>query len=190
MIVVALATLFFAIKTFQKVREEVELFAKSVYGEIYDTAQVERLEFFIPPVAKYKISGYPQSDEQQFMGSIQLRNNTSVEFFLHFVLKKKQHIRTLTVGFGSGMNMKPLVTERTSGFVTKEIASFIREEYVDWHGNYHIEYAHPRTIPEGESMLVSFKAETGDPGKFQLTIEIFTDEAVKPYEKKLDVIVK
>jgi len=188
-VIAAIATLFFAIQTLREVHKEVDLFTKFVYGEIYEVAQVEKTEFFIPPIALYKISGYPQSEKPQVLESIQLQNNTPVEFFLNSVLKEKQHIRSLTVGFGLGKNTKPLVTERTGGFAAKQITSFIREEYVDWDGNYHIEYAHPRTVPKGESVLVSFKAETGDPGKYQLTIAMFTDEAVKPYKKELNVIV-
>ena len=104
-------------------------------------------------------------------------------------MSESQTLRSFVIEFDGEFKSKPQIVAITRAFVKTEISSLPREEYIDYHGNYHCEYGHARRLPKGETFVSSLKVRGTKGGKYALTATIFVAEAPHPYKGTLHVTV-
>lgn len=170
---------------------QTNLLRKQIFGEIYDVAQIEKLEFFTPEELKYKVECLPQEIDQEIsLGKeVEIPKDRVCELLIRFWVKEKQSIRRIEVGFIDDFKDKPEIIEWTRAFVAKSQGELPREVYIDWHDHLHVEYVYPRVVPKGEVFVLSFKVKGRKSGKYRLAVHIFTDETKEPYKDVLWVKV-
>jgi hypothetical protein len=181
-LIVALITLF-------KVIKQTELVRKQVFGEVYDHAQIRDLQFYLPEKQKHPVEGFRQKEDSEITigNSISITVDEERELHIQWWMAESQTLRNFIVGFGGDFKNKPKIVRSIRAFAKKEFSALPREEYIDWHGNYHCEYGHARRLPKDECFVTALKVEGTQKGKYILTIEIFVAEAPHPFEGQLEV---
>lgn len=181
-VIVALITLF-------KVSKQTELIREQVFGELYDRAQIKELQFYLPEKEKHLVEGFEQREDSETIigNSITIPVNYERELHIRWKMAESQTLRSFTIGFDGKFKNKPRIVDRTRAFVKREYSALPREEYIDYHGNYHCEYGHVRRLPKDETFVSSLKVKGVQMGQYNLTVEIFVAEAPHPFKGVLKV---
>lgn len=191
-VIVAAFALCYAIENLKKFREQTEYVRKQVFGEVFDEAQVKDLHFFLPEKRKHEVEGFEQNENQQInLGqAVTIPLGSERELHIGWTMAKGQTLRGYSLGFGEEYNSKPEILRIRRAFVKKSFQKFTREEYIDWHGDFHCEYAHKRRLPENEPFVTAVRVIGRVAGDYKLQVSVIVDEAPKPFRGELTVTVK
>jgi len=194
-LIVAVITLLKVIKQTELIRKQTDYIRKQVFGELYETAQISDLQFYIPAKWEHAVEDPNQKENDP----IELGKSTSIpvgqerELHIKWKMTESQTLRSFTIGFdipegqSSSFQNNPEVIEKTVAFVKKSFSVLPREEYIDWHGVYHCEYGHARRLPKDEAFVISLKVKGREAGKYVLNVEIQVSEAPNPFRGNLEV---
>jgi hypothetical protein len=197
-LLIAVLTLHEANKQSKQAREQTELLRRTLYGEIYETPPLKRVGF-LKPMAKYE---FKQDNRIRFnedkkvekdayiYEEVTVPKNDKVPLSITWRTGEKQSLRHVQLGFELGYNRKPRIAKRLPGWAAEEIKPLQTSEFIDLDGYYHIEYPIPRKFGKEHAFIVEFEVETGDSGKYDFYIEVYSEEAKEAFKKTLKVIVE
>jgi hypothetical protein len=198
-IIISSIVLLVAIITLIKVSNQTELLRKQVFGELYNQAQINDLQFYLPEKQKHVVEGFEQKEDAEvLLGKyISIPLGSERELHVRWKMLESQTLRSFTVGFhdkGSGQSYsfknKPEITDIIGAFIKKPQNLLPREEYIDWHGFYHCEYGHTRRFSKNDYFVSSLKVKGRQKGKYTLNVEIHVVEAPSPFIADLEVECK
>jgi hypothetical protein len=188
----------FAIGTAIYAIKQTRLLRKQIFGEIYDRAQIKDLEFFLPERRKRIVLGFENIQKEKIEIDIgktmNVKPENEIELHVKFLMGAPQKLRAITWGFADKIDTEeyenhPTITNPKRAFKVIEKQHFERELYMDWHGNWHMEFPFSRFLPKDECFVLCFIVKTSKTGKFPLVFEIRTEEAKNPYKENLWVEV-
>ena len=188
-LVVLVTTLWYVVITFGHVTKHAELLRKQVFGEVYEQAQISDVQFYLPEKQKHPVEGFEQKeDDETIIGtSVTIPVDYERELHIRWRMAESQTVRSFDIGFNGEFESKPRIVARTRAFLKSEISTLPREEYIDYHGNYHCEYGHARRLPNDETFVSSLKVKGVQRGEYVLTVSIFVAEAPHAYNGTLQV---
>jgi hypothetical protein len=169
--------------------DQTDLLRKRVFGELYSEAQIDHLCFILPEECKHRVVGFKQKENEEIdLGSyVAIPTGLERELHIRWQMSESQNIRGYSIGFQGDFRSKPLILGITRAFAKKRFQEFTREEYVDWHGDFHCEYTHHRRLPKDEHFVVAIKVRGFVEGSYNLRVAIAVEEAPKAWEGKLQV---
>jgi hypothetical protein len=181
--VVAIATLIY-------VGRQTSLLRKQLRGEVYTQARVSDLCFYLPDVRKHKVKGFKQDKEESLGSYIAIPVGLERELHIKWTMAECQTLTGYTVGFASNSGSQPQLLGNTYAFVTERIQGVTRDEFIDWHGNYHCEYMHRRRFPKGEDFVTAFRVKGITEGSYLLRVSVRVDDAPREFngDLKLDCL--
>jgi hypothetical protein len=191
---VAVLTLACAIWSIRRLSEQTDLLRKQIFGEVYETAQIKSLQFFLPAKANRPIAVFEEiqkEDEEVVLGQeIKISRRWETELHVQFWMDAPQRLRLISWGFPASVGEdqypdRPNIMEYRRPFASEITSRFEREVYQDWHGYWHIEFPFPRLLPKEYCLTICFTIKGDRPGKFPLEFEITTDEAKGPHKECL-----
>ncbi len=188
-LVVLVITLVYILVTLRHTKKQTDYLRKYVFGELYDYAQIKDLQFYLPEKEKHVVEGFEQKEDKDTIigNSITVPASYERELHIRWKMAESQTLRSFTIGFDGEFKSKPKIIDRITAFVKRELSLLPREEYIDYHGNYHCEYGHARRLPKDETFVTSLKVKGEQGGKYVLSVEIFVFEAPHPYKGQLEV---
>lgn len=189
-LLIAVLTLYEANKQSREARRQTELLNRTLYGEIYERPPLERVAFLKLKGKHDERVRFKQAKGGNLFEEVILPKNSEVPLCITWRSKKKQSFRHLSFGFGLGYTKKPRVLKKLPGWTAKIIEPLKPLESVDLDGYYHIEYPRPRWVPMKMPFVTELEIETGSGGEHDFHFEICSEEAKKPFEKTLKVIVE
>lgn len=107
-------------------------------------------------------------------------------------MSRSQTLRQMILSFIDPEGQKsraddlPEILDQAPGFRKKTFESLPRERYIGWHGDYHVEYGHPRRMPIDWG-VAAIKVRRRKPGNYLLRLEIAVSEAPMPYVKDFQI---
>ena len=172
---------------------------KQVRGEVYKTAKIKNLRFFLPDKRAHITKGFEniqnEHAEVDLGKEIEVKSNSNLECFNKFVFDAPQRLRVVTLGFtqnkddGSEYEGHPVISTYKSTFKEKEISNIGRDIYMDWHQHWHVEFPFSRFFAKEDCVVLCFEIDTKSVGIFPLDFEIITEEAKVQYKERLWVKV-
>ena len=203
--VVTVLTLIYAIMSSRKqtkqlsaqteyLSDQTELLRKQIYGEIFDTAQIRDLHFYLPAGKIHPIAVFEDiqtENEELILGEeVRISKTWETELHVRFCMDAPQRLRLITWGFADNPDHEaypdyPTIPHYKQAFAKQTVSQFEREIYQDWHGNWTMEFPFPRFFPEGFYYTICFTVKGNSPGRFPLQFEITVDEAKNPFKKRL-----
>ena len=188
-IIISGIALVVALITLVKVSKQTELLRRQVFGEVYNHAQIKDLQFYLPEKQKHPVEGFEQKEDSEIIvgNSLTIPVGEERELHIRWWMAESQTLRTFIIGFGDNFKNKPEVIEGIRAFVKRKYSDLPREEYIDWHGNYHCEYGYVRRLPKDECFVSALKVKGVKKGKYILTVEISVAEAPHPFRGHLEV---
>lgn len=199
---IALATLIYAIrsgrKQINKIAEQTELLRKQIFGEIYETAQIRDLRFYLPEKRKHPVQGFEHLQEEKkevnLGKEVEIRENNKTELHVQFWMDAPQRLRAIRWGFidnpsNDETKEYPTIPRLRRAFVVEKTSEFEREIYKDWHGHWHMEFPFSRFTPKDEVFVLCFAVQSKSNGRFPLEVSIRTEEAKKTYTETIWVKV-
>ncbi|MBI2851140.1 MAG: hypothetical protein HYX80_08905 [Chloroflexi bacterium] len=188
-LVILVATLVYIIVTLRKVSEHAELLRKQVFGEVYEQAQISDVQFYLPEKVKHSVEGFDQKEDVETImdNCVTIPVGHERELHVRWRMAESQTLRSFVIGFDGEFKSKPRIVNKTNAFVKTPISTLPREEYIDYHGNYHCEYGFARRLPKCETFVSSIKVKGIQKGNYGLNVEIFVSEAPNPYKGTLQV---
>jgi len=180
--VISFIGLFYAITSGKKhtkyLSNQTELLRKQVFGQLYPIAQVDNLSFIIPPAWKHKIDGFIQTDKEQNLGTyLAIPTNKERELHIRWRWSQNQTLIGYDIGFKDPTPNTPQILEKIYPFRKQSFQEFTRDEYEDYHGWYHTEYAHLRRVAKDDYFVTAIKVKSGVTGRYVLSLEIKVHEA-------------
>lgn len=206
---VAVGTLIYAIKSGRKqaqnlatqtenISTQTELLRKQVFGEVYETAQIKDVMFFLPEKRKRVVAGFEHqqidNEEVAIGNKVKIGLGSDTELHFKFTLAAPQRLRNISCGFLDRFEEKnyyahPSITEYRRPFTIEEFGPPERKVYRDWHGFWHIEFLYPRFLAKDDCFVVCFALTATNAGEFPFHLEITTEEARSPFKEVLWVQV-
>ena len=173
----------------ESLAEQAELLRKQLFGEVYDEARVENLQFLLPAKCQCEVRGFRQSDEEETsLGeSIAIPIGEERELHICWEMVESQTLRGYRIRFEGNRKSKPEILGMGSGFTKKVFQTSAAEEYIDWNGDFHREYVRQLRCPRGSYHYVSLRVRGMVEGKYSLHVRVRMDEAPRPFEGKLTV---
>jgi len=169
---------------------QVYLLRNQVFGKIYSKAQVENVIFYLPEKRKHEVKGFEKAqkmrNETDIGKSVKIPTGKTVELHLKWIMKKKQHLRLVSIGSSGDYDKKPEILRLTRSFIKSGDPNW--RSVKDWHGYWTTEYQ-SRYIPQDETVVASFEVIGRQIGKYNLQIRIWVEEAHHPHEEMLTVEV-
>ena len=126
--------------------------------------------------------------------SIQIKAGSPVEIQIRTVAQLR-HIQTGVIfGFKGNLNQKPVPKSVINRFVAEgrgqaESPQTTDGQFIDYKGNYHIQYSPPRLRTRGTTYAIGFLVEPQAPGTYEAFMTIFTDESEGELSNRLYVEV-
>ena len=166
-----------------------EFLRKQLFGEVYDEARVNNLQFLLPAKRQRDVEGFKQKDEEEISLGEYIAIPVGLEHELHICweMSESQTLRGYRVGFEGDYRSKPEILGIAPGFAKKIFQVSITEEYIDWNGDFHREYARQLRCPKGSYHYVSLAVKGMTEGKYSLRVRVRVDEAPKPFEGEIIV---
>jgi len=188
-VILAAFALWYAIRNLKKLREQTEYLRRQIFGELYDNAQVENLRFFLPEKRKHRVKGFKQIEDKEIdLGqTVTIPLGLERELHIHWQMAEAQTLRGYNLGFKGDYGSKPIILGIRRAFIKTLFQEFVREEYVDWHGDFHCEYAHHRRLLKDENFVAAIRVIGVLEGDYQLRVSVAVDEAPKRFEGYLTV---
>jgi len=177
---------------------QTELLRKQIFGEVYDSAQIRDVQFFLPEKRKCIAIGFEEQqmeDEEIARGKeVKIKQGKETDLHIKFTIDAPQRLRNITCGFldkfeESNYYAHPKIVNYKRPFAIEEFGPPERKVYRDWHGFWHIEFFYPKFLAKDDCFVLCFALMTEGVGKFPLHIEISTEEAKGPYKEVLWVEV-
>lgn len=157
---------------------QTELLRKQVFGDLYDAAQVTDLRFVLPAKWKYQVRGFNQQDEEQSLGDyVAIPVDRDTELHILWQWAENQTMIGFNIGFKDSTPSSPEILRRVLAFQKQPLQEFTREEYIDWHGWFHTEYAHLRRFAKGDYFATAIEVNGKVKGKYTLCLEVKVHEA-------------
>jgi len=177
-----------AIQT-ETLSHQAELLRKQLFGDVYDEAQIKDLHFLLPSKHQREVEGFKQEDEEETSLGEYIAIPVGSERALHICweMNESQTLRGYRIGFESHYRDKPEILEIERAFTKKVFQAYGTEEYIDWNGDFHREYARQLKCPKGSYHYAALKVRGMVEGQYALCVRVRVDEAPKPFEGKLIV---
>lgn len=187
--VVAVIAVIISVSTLAIVGWQTRLIKKQIFGELYKRAQIKDLCFILPEYWKHHIVGFKQSNEDQIILGKYMAVPVGLERELHirWQMAKSQTLRGYIVGFRNITQDTPKIIETVRLFPKKTFQEFTREQYIDWHGDFHCEYAHPRRLFKDEYFLTTIRVKGMVAGKYTMVVVVQVNESPEAFEGDLTV---
>ncbi len=200
--VFAIATLICAIiigqKQINRIADQTKLLRKQIFGEVYETAQIRDLRFYLPEKRKRPVRGFENLQEEKkevnLGKEVEIRENSKTELHVQFWMDAPQRLRAIRWGFidnpsDDETKEYPTIPRLRRAFVVEKTSEFEREIYKDWHGHWHMEFPFSRFTPKDEVFVLCFVVQSSSEGRFPLEVTIRTEEAKKAYTETIWVKV-
>jgi len=193
-VIVAIFTLRKMSRQTELLRGQTDLLRRQVFGQVYEEARINCLEFYLPEKQKHAVDGFEQKEDSEITlgNSISIPVGCERELHVRWWMAESQTLRSFSIGFldrdggkDYGFQNKPRIIERVTPFVKREYAFLAREEYIDWHGNYYCEFGHARRLPKGECFVCAVRVKGEKTGEYVLAVEISVAEAPHAFTGKL-----
>jgi hypothetical protein len=157
---------------------QTELLRKQVFGQLYDVAQVAELSFIIPAEWKHKIKGFRQNEVELNIGTyIAIPIGQETELNIRWRWAENHSMIGYNVGFKESNPYAPDLLRKLRVFQKQSFQEFTREEYIDYHGWFHTEYAHLRRVAKDDFFVTTIEVRGKVKGKYTLSLEIKVHEA-------------
>ncbi|HEX75030.1 MAG TPA: hypothetical protein G4O12_00450 [Dehalococcoidia bacterium] len=168
---------------------QTELLRKQLLGEVYDEARVKHLQFLLPAKRQREIEGFKQKDEEETSSGKYIAIPVGSERELHICweMAETQTLRGYRVRFEGNYRSKPEILGVEHAFTKKIFEAYGSDEYIDWNGDFHREYARQLRCPKGSYHYVTLRVRGVVEGRYSLHVRVRVDEAPKPFEGKLAV---
>ncbi|HEX75772.1 MAG TPA: hypothetical protein G4O12_04225 [Dehalococcoidia bacterium] len=165
------------------------LTSKQIRGEVYRKARVKRLQFLLPAKPQREIEGFKQKDEESISLGKYIAIPVGLERELHICweMTQTQTLRGYRVRFEGNYQSKPEILGMERAFKKRIFQEYGSEEYIDWNGDFHREYARQLRCPKGSYHYTAVKVRGMAEGKYSLHIRVRVDEAPNPFEGRLTV---
>jgi len=197
---VAIGALAFAIRNQRKQAErlstqtealshQAELLRKQLFGEVYDEARVNGLQFLLPAKHQREVEGFRQKDEHEISlnGYVAIPVGVERELHICWEMAESQTLRGYRLRFEGDYRRKPQILGMESSFAKRVFQASAAEEYIDWNGDFHREYVRELRCPKGSYHYVAIRVKGNTKGKYSLRVRVRVDEAPKPFEENLTV---
>ena len=150
---------------------------------------MENLQFLLPAKCQREIEGFKQKDDKETSLGEYIAIPVGLERELHICWKmaESQTLRGYRIGFGSNCQSKLEILGTEHAFQKKALQAYGSEEYIDWNGDFHREYARQLKCPKGSYHYAAIKVRGMVEGKYSLHVRLRVDEAPKPFEGQLTV---
>ncbi|MFC2022335.1 hypothetical protein ACFLTR_03905 [Chloroflexota bacterium] len=177
---------------------QIWLLRKQLRGEVYKRAKIKGLCFYLPEKQKRSVTGFEsaqkEKEEVNFDKELQLIKDSEIEVHVKFFMDAPQRLRAITWGFVDKFAEKeyegrPTIPRLQRAFKVVERQHFERELYMDWGGQWHMEFPFSRFLPKDECFVLCFIVKTNGTGKYPLVFEIRTEEAKNNHVESLWVDV-
>jgi len=157
------------------------------------------VNFIAPCIRAFRMkkpySAYFKSDDTNDKPtSTQIKVGSPVEIQIRTVAKLRYAESGLIFGFKGDPNKKPLPKSVINRFIAEglrqsETPLTTDKQFIDYKGNYHIEYSPPKVRTRGTTYAIGFLVQPQAPGTYEVFMTIFTDESEGKLSNKLYVEV-
>ena len=100
-------------------------------------------------------------------------------------MAKTQNLRGYRIRFEGNSASKPEILGMERAFGKKILQTYSSEEFIDWNGDFHREYARQFRCPKGSYHYVALRVRGKVEGQYPMHVRARVDEAPKPFERKL-----
>jgi hypothetical protein len=168
---------------------ETSLTRKQMRGEVYSRARVKDLYFLLPATCQREVEGFKQEDEEERSLGEYIAIPVGLERELHICweMAESQNLRGYRIRFEGNPGNKPEILGMERAFRKKILQTYGSEEFIDWNGDFHREYARQLRCPKGSCHYVALRVRGMAEGKYSMHVRVRMDEAPKPFEGKLTV---
>jgi hypothetical protein len=168
---------------------ETSLTRKQMRGEVYRTARVKDLYFLLPATRQREVKGFRQEDKEERPLGEYIAIPVGLERELHICweMAETQNLRGYRIRFEGNPGSKPEILGMERAFRKKILQTYGSEEFIDWNGDFHREYARQFRCPKGSYHYVALRVRGMVEGKYSMHVRVRVDEAQKPFEGKLTV---
>jgi len=169
--------------------EQAELLKKQLFGEVYDEAEVNGLQFLLPARCQHEVEGFKQNDDEETpLGEyIAIPAGQECEVHICWEMTESQTLRGYRVRFEGNHQSKPEIVGVEHAFIKKVFQAYSSEEYIDWNGDLHREYVRQLRCPKGSYHYIALRVQGIVEGTYSLQVRVRVDEAPKPFEGRLIV---
>jgi len=166
---------------------ETTLTRKQMRGEVYSRARVKDLHFLLPATCQREVEGFKQEDEEERSLGEYIAIPVGLERELHICweMAETQNLRGYRIRFEGNPGSKPEILGMERAFRKKILQTYGSEEFIDWNGDFHREYARQLRCPKGSCHYVALRVRGMAEGKYSMRVRVRVDEAPKPFEGKL-----
>jgi len=173
----------------QALSEQAEILRKQLFGEVYDEARVKDLQFLLPAKRQYETDGFEQKDDEETSLGKHVAIPVGLERVLHICweMAQSQTLRGYRLRFEGDFCSKPEILGMEQAFTKRIFQTSGSEEYIDWNGDFHKEYARQLKCPKGSYHYAALRVRGVAEGKYTLHVRVRVDEAPMPFEGKLTV---
>jgi len=168
---------------------QTELLRKQLHGEVYDEAKVKDLHILLPAKCQHELKGFKQDEEKETsLGKyIAIPVGSERELHICWEMTETQTLRGYRVGFKGNHRSKPEILGGEHAFMKKVFQTYTSDEYIDWNGDFHREYARELRCPKGSYHYVALRVIGVEEGQYTVHVRVRVDEAPKPFEGTLTV---
>ena len=168
---------------------QAEFLRKQLFGEVYSEGKVKNLQFILPAKYQHEIEGFKQKSEEETSLGEYIAIPVGLERELHICweMAETQTLRGYRIRFEGNYHSKPEIVGIEHAFQKKVFQAYASEEYVDWNGDFHKEYARQLKCPKGSYHYTAIKVKATAEGNYSLHVRIRVDEAPLPFEGMLTV---
>ena len=173
----------------ESLSDQAEFLRKQLFGEVYSEGKVANLRFLLPSNCQHEVEGFKQKDEAEIpLGEyIAIPVGSERELHICWEMTETQTLRGYRIRFEGNHQNKPEITGAIHAFQKQVFQAYASEEYIDWNGDFHKEYARQLKFPKGSYHYTAIKVRGMTEGKYPLHIRVRVDEAPKPFEGILTV---
>lgn len=178
---VAFSALIYAIvsgrKQAKSLSNQTELLRKQVFGQLYDVAQVADLCFIVPAEWKRKVRGFRQNNNELNIGNyVAIPVGQEIELHVRWRWAEDHSMIGYNIGFKDSNPNTPELLGKVRAFQKQSFQEFTREEYIDYHGWFHTEYAHLRRVAKNDFFVTAINVKGKVKGKYTLCLEVKVHE--------------
>jgi hypothetical protein len=168
---------------------QTELLRKQLHGEVYDEAKVKDLHFLLPARCQHEVEGFEQKNEDETSLGEYVAIPVGLERVLHICweMAETQTLRGYRLGFEGSYLSKPAIVGTERAFTRQIFQAYANDEYIDWNGDFHREYARQLRCPKGSYHYAALRVRGLVEGKYSMHVRVRVDEAPKPFEGELTV---
>lgn len=147
------------------------------------------MHFLLPGKYQHGVKGFRQKDEEETLLGDYIAIPIGLEQELHICweMAETQTLRGYRLRFEGNYRNKPEILGMERAFAKKVFQAYASEEYIDWNGDFHREYARQLRCPKDSYHYTALRIRGMVEGKYSLYVRVRVDEAPKPFEGKLTV---